>query len=239
MERSFEEINHKIKHGNAVVMTAHEVLQFIEEQGISQATKKVDVVTTATFGPMCSSGVFLNFGQTDPPIKMKKIWLNGVPAYGGLASVDAYLGATERQEGTEELYGGANVIESLIKGEKIELRASGSVTDCKPRESFLGIIDKDSINECILFNPRNAYQNYAAATNSTSQTRYTYMGVLEPHFGNVSYSTTGEYSPLLKDPTFRTIGIGTRIFLGGSIGYVAWNGTQFNTRREKMIKIFL
>jgi uncharacterized protein (DUF39 family) len=43
---------------------------------------------------------------------------------------------------------------------------------------------------------------------------------------------------LLKDPLYQTIGIGTRIFLGGGIGYVAWQGTQFNPsalRNEKGI----
>jgi uncharacterized protein (DUF39 family) len=35
-------------------------------------------------------------------------------------------------------------------------------------------------------------------------------------------------SPLLKDPHCRTIGVGTRIFLGGGAGYVYWHGTQHN-----------
>lgn len=231
--KTFQEINDKIRKGTAVVLTAEEMIQLVEEKGAKEAAKEVDVVTTATFGPMCSSGVFLNFGQSDPPIKMKKVWLNGVPAYGGLASVDAFLGATERKEDTDELYGGANVIESLVKGESVELRAQGGVTYCKPREEYHGKVDKNSLNECILFNPRNAYQNYAAATNSTDEQCYTYMGKLEPQFGNVTYSTSGEFSPLMKDPELRTIGVGTRIFLGGSVGYVAWNGTQFNPEREK------
>jgi uncharacterized protein (DUF39 family) len=33
---------------------------------------------------------------------------------------------------------------------------------------------------------------------------------------------------LLNDPHYKTIGIGTRIFLGGGVGYVAWQGTQHN-----------
>ena len=37
----------------------------------------------------------LNFGHSDPPIRMCKIWLNDVPAYGGLAAVDTYIGVTE------------------------------------------------------------------------------------------------------------------------------------------------
>ena len=32
----------------------------------------------------------------------------------------------------------------------------------------------------------------------------------------------------MNDPYYRTIGIGTRIFLGGGIGYVVWHGTQHN-----------
>ncbi len=32
----------------------------------------------------------------------------------------------------------------------------------------------------------------------------------------------------MNDPCYRTIGIGTRIFLGGAQGYVAWEGTQHN-----------
>jgi uncharacterized protein (DUF39 family) len=59
------------------------------------------------------------------------------------------------------------------------------------------------------------------------------MGILLPRFGNVTYSTSGQLSPLLNDPEYRTIGIGTRIFLGGAIGYVAWEGTQHNPMVER------
>jgi uncharacterized protein (DUF39 family) len=52
------------------------------------------------------------------------------------------------------------------------------------------------------------------------------MGVLLPNFGNATYCSAGQLSPLLNDPYYRTIGLGTRIFLGGTSGYVAWPGTQ-------------
>lgn len=52
------------------------------------------------------------------------------------------------------------------------------------------------------------------------------MGTLLPRLGNAGYSSAGQLSPLLNDPYLRTIGVGTRIFLGGAIGYVAWEGTQ-------------
>ena len=57
------------------------------------------------------------------------------------------------------------------------------------------------------------------------------MGTLLPRLRNASYSSAGELSPLINDPEMRTIGLGTRIFLGGGIGYVTWNGTQFNTTK--------
>jgi uncharacterized protein (DUF39 family) len=59
------------------------------------------------------------------------------------------------------------------------------------------------------------------------------MGILRPRQSNVNYSTAGELSPLINDPELRTIGVGTRIFLCGAQGYVAWNGTQFNTTKPR------
>ena len=231
-QKSYEEINKRIRKGQAVVLTAEEVSKMAQEQGVAAVARKVDVVTTGTFGPMCSSGAFLNFGHSEPPIKMKRVWLNDVPAYAGIAAVDAYIGATEVAD-NDEHYGGAHVIEDLIAGKKIHLRATAPGTDCYPRRSIDTWVTKDDLNECFLFNPRNAYQNYGAATNTSERILYTYMGMLLPRCGNVTYSTAGELSPLLNDPYLRTIGLGTRIFLGGTEGYIAWNGTQHNPSRPR------
>nr|WP_320147422.1 homocysteine biosynthesis protein [uncultured Anaeromusa sp.] len=231
-QKSYEEINERIRKGQAVVLTAEEVSQMAQEQGVAAVARKVDVVTTGTFGPMCSSGAFLNFGHSEPPIRMKRVWLNDVPAYAGVAAVDAYIGATEVSD-NDEHYGGAHVIEDLIAGKKVHLRATSPGTDCYPRRSIDTWISKDDLNECFLFNPRNAYQNYGAATNTSERILYTYMGMLLPRCGNVTYSTAGELSPLLNDPYLRTIGLGTRIFLGGTEGYIAWNGTQHNPSRPR------
>lgn len=229
--KTYEEINEKISKGEAVVLTAEEVKKMSEEEGVKNTARKVDVVTTGTFGAMCSSGIYINFGHSQPPIKMSKAWLNDVPLYCGLAAVDVYMGAAEISE-TEDNYGGAHVIEELLQGDDIKLKAQGKPTDCYPRKHIETFVNLKLLNECFLFNPRNAYQNYNAATNSTKHIIYTYMGMLLPGFGNITYSTTGELSPLLNDPLLKTIGIGTRIFLGGSSGFVVWNGTQFNTEVE-------
>ena len=232
MAKSYEEINAKIARGEAVVLTAEEVSRMAEETSPAEIARKVDVVTTATFGAMCSSGCFINFGHTNPPLRMESITLNGVPVFGGIAAVDAYIGATEASP-DDPAYGGAHLIEALVRGEELLLKARGKGTDCYPRREFETWIRKDLVNEITMVNPRNAYQNYAAATNSTGKALHTYMGSLLPRKGNVNYSTSGELSPLLNDPYLRTIGVGTRVFLAGAQGFVSWRGTQYNTTKPR------
>jgi len=205
----------------------------VKEKGIEKATAEIDVVTTATFGPMCSSGAFMNFGHTDIPIRMSKIFLNDVEAYGGLAAVDTYIGATAESETEGYSYGGAHVICDLIAGKEVELRAYSKGTDCYPRKEVKTYVTKEELNEAYLYNPRNAYQNYAAAINGSDKNIKTYMGTLLANKGNITYSTSGELSPLLNDPTYRTIGMGTKVFLCGAEGYVSWQGTQFNSANER------
>ena len=234
MKRSIEQINEKIKKGKAIVLRADEVVEMGKKDGVKEIFNKVDVVTTGTFGMMCSSGAFINTGHFDPPTKLQDVTLNDVKAYGGLAAVDIYIGATEKAIARED-YGGAHVIEELVKGEKVKLKAKAIPTHCYPGKEIEIYISLKNINQAFLFNPRNCYQNYNAATNSSNELIYTYMGVLLPNFGNVAFSTSGEISPLHKDPYFRTIGIGTKIFLAGAQGYVVWEGTQFNSniKRDK------
>lgn len=238
MPKTIAEINEKIRKGQAVVVTAEEIIDIVEEKGLKKAAEEVDVVTTGTFGPMCSSGAFLNIGHSRPRIKLGggKVYLNRVPAYAGLAAVDIYVGASalpdedprNSEHPGEFRYGGGHVIQDLVAGKDIELTAETYGTDCYPRRRLETLINIRDVNEAILFNPRNCYQNYNVAVNLSDRTIYTYMGVLKPRLGNANYSSAGQLSPLLNDPLYRTIGIGTRIFLGGGIGYVAWHGTQHN-----------
>ncbi|MBE0466383.1 MAG: homocysteine biosynthesis protein, partial [Candidatus Desulforudis sp.] len=239
--RTYADINARLRKGNAVVVTAEEVVSMVKEQGLTETARQVDVVTTGTFSPMCSSGVYLNFGHSAPRIKGHRITLNDVPAYGGLAAVDTYLGATAVPDNDplnsshpgEFRYGGGHVIHDLAAGKSVKLQVTGHGTDCYPRREIETYVTLDDLNEVVLFNPRNAYQNYNVAVNQGDRTLYTYMGVLKSHLGNAHYSTSGQLSPLLKDPYFRTLGIGTRIFLGGGVGHIVWNGTQhFPSVRE-------
>ncbi|MDO4288514.1 MAG: homocysteine biosynthesis protein [Eubacterium sp.] len=229
MSKTYQEINEKIARGEAVIVSAEEVTDIVKKRGVKEAAEVVDVVTTATFGPMCSSGAFLNLGHANPPIRMTEIELNNVEGYGGLAAVDTYIGATQTSTDRGTEYGGAHVICDLIDGKDVHLHATSPGTDCYPRKEIDTWISLEDINEAYLYNPRNCYQNYNAAINTSKKRIYTYMGILHPNMGNITYSTSGELSPLLNDPLYRTIGMGTRIFLAGNQGYVTWQGTQFNS----------
>ena len=235
-KKSFEEINKRIRSGKAVVLTADEMSDLVDEVGPAKAAVEVDVVTTGTFGMMCSSGAMFNIGHTSPKIKSEKIWFNDVPAYAGMAAVDTYLGATEPREDDplnrvypgRFLYGGAHVIEDLVAGKKVNIRVTAYGTDCYPSKKAELEKSLDEIPYAVLQNPRNAYQNYNCAVNMGEKTIYTYMGVIKPDGSNANYCSAGQLSPLLNDPLYRTIGLGTRIFLGGGEGYVVWHGTQHN-----------
>jgi uncharacterized protein (DUF39 family) len=238
MAKTIEEINEKIKQGKAVVVTAEEIIDIAREKGTKKAAEEVDVVTTGTFGPMCSSGAYFNIGHTKPKIKLGggKAYLNDVPAYTGLAAVDLFIGANALPDDDprnkiypgEFNYGGGHVIEELVAGKDVRLEATAYGTDCYPRKKLETWLNIKDLNEAVLFNIRNAYQNYNVAGNTSDKTIYTYMGVLRANLGNINYSTAGQLSPLLNDPYYKTIGIGTRIFLGGGMGFVAWQGTQHN-----------
>lgn len=236
ISKTYDEINARIKSGEAVVVTAEEMVDIVKNEGAEGAAASVDVVTTGTFAPMCSSGMFFNFGQMTPTIKASKVWLNKVSAYAGLAAVDAYLGVTEPAEDDplnkiypgEFLYGGGHVIEDLLRGKNIFLEAKAYGTDCYAARKMKKEITLDDLSYALLCNPRNGYQNYNCAVNLSAKAVYTYMGMLKPHCQNANYCSAGELSPLLNDPLYKTIGVGTKIFLGGGYGYVTWKGTQHN-----------
>lgn len=239
MPKTIDEINARIRSGKVVVLTAEEVIEAVKEKGPRQAAREIDVVTTGTFSPMCSSGAFLNIKQSRNKMKFGGgvVHLNHVPAYAGMAAADIYLGATalpdsdpRNQNGRpgKFRYGGAHVLEALVSGQQVTLEANAHGSDCYPKRDRKQQVSLADMNDAFLLNPRNCYQNYNVAVNLSERTIYTYMGKLKPKMGNANYCSAGQLSPLMNDPRYRTIGIGTRVFIGGSVGYVTWPGTQHN-----------
>ncbi len=232
--KTYEEINKRIESGKAVVLTADEIMDYVDKKGLAAAAQEVDVVTTATFGPMCSSGCFLNFGHSKPKIRMSEAWVEDVLAYAGVAAVDMYVGATQLRHGDpanmyypgEFRYGGGHVIEDLVAGKTLQLFALSYGTDDYPRREIRTYFTIHDLNQAIMVNPRNCYQNYNVAVNVSEKPIYSYMGTLAPQLGNANYCSAGQLSPLLNDPYYETIGIGTKVWLAGAQGHVYAEGTQ-------------
>lgn len=232
--KTYQEINAKIESGKAVVMTAEEVIDYVDRKGLEPAAAEIDVVTTATFGPMCSSGCVLNFGHSTPRIRMSEAWVNDVLVYGGLAAVDVYLGATQLRHSDpanmyhpgEFRYGGGHVMEDLVAGKELQLFALSYGTDEYPRREIRTYFTINDLNQAIMVNPRNCYQNYNVAINCGEKKIYTYLGQLEPRRKNATYCSAGQLSPLLNDPLYETIGVGTSVWLAGAHGHVYAEGTQ-------------
>jgi len=232
--KTYEQINNRIESGKAVVLTADEIIDYVDRKGLATAAKEVDVVTTATFGPMCSSGCVLNFGHSKPKIRMSEAWVQDVLVYTGLAAVDVYLGATQLRHNDpanmdhpgEFRYGGGHVMEELVAGKMLQLFALSYGTDCYPLREIRTYFTIGDLNQAIMLNPRNCYQNYNVAINDSQRTIYTYMGTLEPDRKNANYCSAGQLSPLLNDPYYETIGVGTRVWMAGAHGHVYAEGTQ-------------
>ena len=239
--KTYKEINAKIEAGTAVVLTADEIMDYVDRKGVDAAAKEVDVVTTATFGPMCSSGCFLNFGHSKPKMRISEAWLDDVGVYCGVAAVDVFLGATQLRHRDpantyhpgEFRFGGGHVMEKLVAGEEIQLFGLSYGTDDYPRREIRTWLTIDDLNQAIMVNPRNCYQNYNVAVNLSDRTIYTYLGVLKAAARNATYCSAGQLSPLLNDPFYKTIGVGTRIWLAGAHGHVYSEGTQHSPECER------
>lgn len=239
--KTIQDINKRIAEGKAVVLTADEMIEAVRKMGKAKAAREVDVVATGTFSPMCSSGMLFNFGQEPPLMKAQKVRLNNIPCHAGLAAVDAYLGATElsKDDPLNKVhpgrfkYGGGHVIEDLLRGRAVRLWCESYGTDCYPRLELDKDVTLADLKTAMLLNPRNCYQNYNVAVNLTSRVIYTYMGPLRPNARNANYATSGCLSPLFNDPYLRTIGLGTRILVGGGAGYVLGPGTQHDPRPKR------
>ncbi len=228
------EINAKIGDRQVRVLTVEAVKQQVAASSVAAVARQVDVVTAGTFEPLESAGAMINLGHTDPPLKIRQCWLDGVPAYAGLGAVDLYLGATARADfdrnetdgAAPPERGGGHVIEALVAGRSVHLSATGQVTDCYPRASLETTISRETVNQFYLYNPRGLYQNFIVGVNGGDRPLFTYLGPLQPHLGNAVYGNPGALSPLFNDPDLDLIGIGTRVWIGGATGYVTGEGTQ-------------
>jgi len=233
--RTIDEINSKISKGKAVVIGVDEFKKICETEGVEKAAERIDVVTCATFSPTCGTGMIMNLGHTNPPIKFKEAYFNNVRAYTGFTSVDAYIGSDQPNEDNEINinYAGAHVMEDLLNNKTVHFRGIGFGSECHsyPREEVETYITLNDINEAFFIAHRFCVQKGSGYVNSSSKTLGTYKGIVLPFFGNCVYTGTGELNPLINDIDGEVIGIGTRILLSGAQGYIIGEGTQHDPEK--------
>ena len=229
--KTFEEINEKIKIGKAQVLTAQEAKALIKEKGLEYFTKNIDVVTFASFEMHTNALLCLSFGQTDPLIYFSEVSVNNVPAY-PCGPTDIALSCIASSP--EDIkYGGAHVLEDLIKGKDINLKASGKNLEVFTNKEFETWFNLKNLNHGKLLLNQAIIQNNIVATNSGEKDINSPMGTLIGKLENSTYNSSSFLNPLINDPYADLIGIGTKIWIAGSNGVITGHGSNHNPLQKR------
>ena len=236
--RSIEEINQKIKNGDATVLTAEEVSILVHE-GNTPKAEDVDVVTTGTCGIMSGTAAILHVPVSDPGAfkKAKKIILNGVPGSPGpcpnewLGSVDMIIYGTAHSI-YDHSYGGGFLFKDLVSGKEIEVEMES--TDGEIIKSKTNI---DEIGTAQMIGTRMAFKNYNSFTNPSKELVSSIFHAIDMDgpFKGLSVSGCGQINPLQNDPLMKTICSGAKVLLNGSEGIVIGRGTRSSDEKPNLM----
>lgn len=238
MIRSIEEINQKIKSGDATVLTAEEVSTLVRE-GNTPNAQDVDVVTTGTCGIMSGTAAILHVPVAEAGAfkKAKTILLNGVPGFPGpcpnewLGSVDMIMYGTSHSI-YDDKYGGGFLFKDIVSGKEIEVEVES--TDGE------NIKSKTSINEmgtAQMIGTRLAFKNYNSFTNPSHEIVSSIFHAIdmEGPFKGLSFSGCGQLNPLQNDPVMKTICSGAKVLLNDSEGIVIGRGTRSSDEKPNLM----
>ena len=138
--RTIKEIQKKIENGTAVVMTAQELAEAVED-GQSFTFDDIDVVTTATKGLMSGTSAIFSFKVAEKGLFKRALEtkMNGIRCFVGpcpnetLGMVDLIVHGTSRSMDNPK-YGGGHLFRDLVEGKTIDayfppVTLSGA--DCK------------------------------------------------------------------------------------------------------------
>jgi len=229
--KTFKEINEKIKTGKAQVLTATEAKALIKEKGLEYFTKNIDVVTFASFEMHTNALLYLSFGQTDPLIYFSEAFINNVPAY-PCGPTDLALSCIASSNENPE-YGGAHVLEDLIKRKDIHLKAVGKNLEVFTNKEFETWFNLKTINNGKLFLNQAITQNNIVATNSGEKDINSPMGTLIGKLENSTFNSSSYLNPLINDPFANLIGIGTKIWIAGASGLIVGHGSNHNPLQKR------
>ncbi len=232
--KTIEEISGRIENGTATVYTASRLKELVSN-GERITADDVDVVTTGTFGVMSGTLAILHVAVADPGSyeRADRAWLNGVPAQPGPCpnerngTVDLVVFGTS-QAGRS--YGGGHLFRDIVSRLPIEVEIESR------GRRFGRTVTLDEIGSARIVTTRSAFKNYSAFLNlrpGTVQTIFSVRG-LSGTSGEITVSGCGDINPIQNDPALNTIGVGTRILLNGSPGYIMGQGTRSSRDRPNI-----
>ncbi|MFH1933398.1 MAG: homocysteine biosynthesis protein [Pseudomonadota bacterium] len=127
-EKSIANINEKIKHGTAVVLTDTEFMEKIQK-GVELNLGDIDVITTAFYAETSGTAAMIGVpvAERGAFTRAKKLWLNGVLGYPGpapnerLGLVEGLFFSSKMSNNRQGNYSGAHLIKDVIRREEIQV----------------------------------------------------------------------------------------------------------------------
>lgn len=237
MARSFSEIRAKVDRGEAIVLSAQEVREILDE-GETLTLEDVDVVTSATRAVMSGTYAVLSFpvAKAGSFLRAKRAWLNGVPSEVGpcpnerLGILDLMVfGTAHSRDDTK--YGGGHLFRDLVEGKdvRVDLETdSGNAFE-------VDVVLADML-QARLFGTRHTFKNYSAFVNPGEERIATifHATLFDPCWNGASVSGCGHLNPVQNDPFLETIGVGTRVLLNGAEGFVLGRGTRSSPEKPNL-----
>ncbi len=237
LTRTIVEINERLRRGEAVVLTAHEVKE-AARRGPPLEVEDVDVVTTGTRGPMSGTAAAFTLPGAPAAGPATAVWLNGVPAYpvpegGGDLSggLDLVVYGTAESRWEPRRYGGGHLFRDFVEGQPLTLETASDGGALVRRT-----VTREDFSFARLYNARNAFRNYMAFGNFKGGPPLpTIFGFRPLDAGmGVTVVGSGELSPLQNDPGLRVIRQGTRVLVNGAPGLVVGHGTLSAAARPNL-----
>ncbi len=237
MVGSYLEIVGKVENKEAVIMTAQEISDLVED-GESSRLCEVDVVTTATRAVMSGTYAVLSFPVAGPAsfLRAKRVWINGIAAQVGpcpnenLGVLDLIVLGTAHSR-DQPNYGGGHLFRDLVERTRVQVEVE--TDDGRSLEAEVGL---DEMPHARLFGSRHAFKNYSAFINAGAEPVNTifHSRGFAPFCKEATFSGCGQINPLKNDPFLESIGIGTRILMNGAEGFVLGTGTRSSKERPNL-----
>jgi len=229
--RTYDEINEKILTSKVKVLTALEAKSYIKEKGVNSFFSNIDVVTCASFEMHTNALLYLSFGQTDPMIYFQEVLINGVPAY-PTGPTDIAISCVSSSK-DDINYSGANVLEDLLLGKNLHLKAIGKHLGVFPNREFETWFNLNDVNQSRLLLNQSLNQNNIVACNSSDHDINSHMGTLIGKLENSTFNSSTFLNPLINDPFCKTIGVGTSVWVAGSKGVIVGHGSHHNPNQKR------